>query len=108
MTLYKGKITGFRGSWLSGLASLVLEDEYGGVMMVHCENAQTVRCLDGAFGDVIEEPDHTVKPDGGHIGKWIYYSMDPMGLVLEGFTPVDDAPPELVELYEKQGEQNND
>jgi len=99
--LEKGIIRGFHGSWSSGLATLLIEND-GVIIPVLCENAQTVRCLEGAFGDVIGNA-HDVKTNGGHIGQEIFYSTDFMG-ILEGFTPVEDASPELVDMYENQEE----
>ena len=96
----KGTIQEFRGSYMSGLATLVIEDEYGGIHYIPCDNAPTVRALEGAFGDVIGDA-HDVKTDGGHTGKEVYYSTDFVGVLL-AFTPVDDASIELLEAYEKQ------
>jgi len=102
--VFKARILGFQGSWMSGLATLILEDLDGyGPPAVHCENAQTVRCLEGAFGNVIDN-NHSVNPEGGHVGKEIFYSMDDMGLVLECFTPVDEASDELIDYYNKERE----
>jgi hypothetical protein len=83
--MQRGTITGFRGSWLSGIAYLEIDG-----VGVPCENAPTVRALEGAFGDVIAEG-HTVSQEA-IVGKEIYYSMD--GFVLCAFTPVDD--PEML------------
>jgi hypothetical protein len=77
----RGTITGFRGSWMSGLGYLLIDG-----VGVPCDNAPTVRAIDGCFGDVIAEG-HTVNQKV-IVGKEIYYSMD--GFVLGGFTPVDD------------------
>ncbi len=99
MTIHKGKIVALHGSWGSGLATLIIDDVDLGTQMIPCENGQTVRSLENAFGDVIGDA-HNIKEDGGHIGKEIYYSTD--GFILDGFTPVDDAQAELVELYEKE------
>ena len=100
--LQRGIIRGFCGSWGSGLGYLIIEDDFGMTQHVPCENAQTVRCLEGAFGDVIGNA-HDVKTNGGHIGKEIFYSTDFMG-ILEGFTPVEDAPPELLDMFYDQEE----
>lgn len=80
---YKGTITGFSGSWMSGLGILVVNCK-----PVNCDNAPTVRALEGAFGDTIGE-NHAVREDGAFIGKRIVFSVDPFGL-LDGFTPEDD------------------
>jgi len=103
MEVYKAKILGFRGNWLSGLATLILEDSEGsgGASQIHCENAATVRALQGAFGNVIGEG-HTVNNNGGFVGREVYYSMDDMDLILECFTPVEDASEELIDYYNKE------
>ncbi len=46
-------------------------------------------------------PGHSVDPEGGHIGQGIYWEYDDPGLMMAGFMPVDEAPPELAEDYEK-------
>ena len=79
----RGTITGFSGHWLSGIGYLLVDG-----VGVPCENAPTVRALDACFGDVIAEG-HTVSQET-IVGKEIYYSMDDLGLVLGGFTPVDE------------------
>ena len=98
MTIRKGTIAGFGGSWGSGLGHLRFEDG----TVVHCENAPTVRALESAFGNVIG-PGHTVNPHGDHVGQTIYYSTDDFG-ILDGFTPEDEAPPEIVRQYENEQE----
>jgi hypothetical protein len=99
MEVHRGKIQLFSGVWMSGLAQLTIEDDRRGLVVVHCENAPTVRALEGAFGNVIGEG-HTVNPRGGHVGREVYYSVDAIG-VLDGFTPVEEAPPEVVRRYEE-------
>ena len=95
----KGKLVQFGGSWGSGLGLLEIEDSETGVCEhVPCDNGATVRALEDAFGDVITEG-HTAN-GGGYKGQEVYWSYDELGLVLGGFTPVDDAPPELAEHYE--------
>lgn len=97
MTTRRGIITGFRGNWASGLGFLFVD----GVPVV-CENAQTVRCLDGAFGDVIAAG-HTVNQEA-IVGQEIIYTTDHLGM-LEAFTPIDEWPgPEIApgeELHEE-------
>jgi len=103
MTIFKGTILGLGGTWMSGLAHLQIRDERQGEVVVHCENGATVRALENCFGNVIGEG-HTINNEtGGHIGKEVYYSTDAFG-VLEGFTPADDAPPEIVRQYEENFE----
>ena len=98
MEIRKGKLIQFHGSWGSGLGTLEIEDSETGVPEhVHCDNGATVRALEAAFGDVIT-PVHTANGDG-YKGREVYWSYDEFGLVLGGFTPVEDAPPELVEHY---------
>ena len=101
MEYRKGRLIQFRGSWGSGLATLEIEDsETGAHELVPCDNGATVRALEAAFGDVIT-PEHTANGDG-YKGREVYWSYDEFGLVLEGFTPVEDAPPELVDCYERK------
>jgi len=94
----KGRLIQFRGSWLSGLGSLEIEDSETGVREhVPCDNGATVRALEAAFGNVIT-PGHTAN-SGGYKSQEVYWSYDELELVLDGFTPVEDAPPELAEHY---------
>jgi len=95
----KGKIVGFQGSWGSGLAQLVIEKPDGSVDYVNCDNAPTVRALDGAFGNVIAEG-HMINNEAIK-DKEIYYSIGDFG-ILEGFTPVEQASPELEKMYKDQ------
>jgi len=91
MEIRKGKLIQFRGSWGSGLAVLEIEDsETGAHELVPCDNGATVRALEAAFGNVITQG-HTANGDG-YKGKEVYWSYDELGLVLEGFTPVAEAP----------------
>lgn len=101
MTLYRGAIVEFKGSWGSGLGVLVIDDDRRGRVEVPCDNGPTVRALQAAFGEVIGGA-HNVEREGGHVGKRIYYAMDEFGLVLGGFVPEDEAPGECVEHYETQ------
>ena len=101
MEIRKGKLIQFRGSWGSGLGTLEIEDsETGAHELIPCDNGATVRALEAAFGDVITEA-HTANGDG-YKGQEVYWSLDELGLVLEGFTPVEDAPPELVDCYQER------
>lgn len=101
MEVCRGRIMAFHGSWMSGLGCLEIDDADRGLVQVPCENASTVRALDACFGDVIGE-NHCVNPAGSHVGREVYYSMDDMGLVLEAFTPVEEACDELVEAYKSE------
>lgn len=98
--IYRGTIRGFGGVPMSGLATLVIENENGMMEYVNCDNGQTVRSLENAFGDVIGNS-HNVKEDGGHIGQDIYYHIDFLGC-LEWFIPVKKAPKDFVEEYERK------
>ena len=104
MKVRKGTIVRVGGSWGSGLAELVIDEkvvgDIGGRVAIYCDNAPTVRALESAFGGVIGAG-HTVNPKGGHVGQEIYYSTDAIG-ILEAFMPVDDAPPEMVRIYEEE------
>jgi len=78
----KGTINGFHGSWMSGIATLIIDG-----VPIPCENTTTARALDACFGDVITNA-HCV--DSNAIaGKEVYWSLDEMGLILAGFTPVN-------------------
>ena len=98
MEIRKGKLVQFRGSWGSGLANLEIEDSETGVPeLVPCDNGATVRALEAAFGDVVTDG-HTANGDG-YKGQEVYWAYDELGLVLGGFTLIEDAPPELAEHY---------
>jgi len=84
----KGIILGFRGSWSSGIASLILKDESGKTIEIPCENTATVRALDACYGGVIKSG-RTVN-EKSFIGKKIFYEYDDLGLMLGGFVPVCD------------------
>ena len=85
----RGIIAGFRGSWMSGLATLVIRHEDGDLDIVPCDNAQTVRALEACLGGVIDR-DHTVNMDA-IMGKEIDYGMDDMGLVLGWIRPTEEC-----------------
>jgi len=94
MEIRKGRLIEFRGSWGSGLGILEIEDsETGECEPVPCDNGATVRALEAAFGNVITDG-HTAN-GGGYKGREVYWSLDEFGLVLEGFTPVEDGSPAL-------------
>ncbi|WP_026487619.1 hypothetical protein [Caldanaerobius polysaccharolyticus] len=84
----KVTIMDFEGSWLSGLATLVVKDEKGNVKRIPCENGPTVRALAEMFPDVIG-PGHTVNM-AAIKGKKIRYGMDDFGLVLGWISPAED------------------
>ena len=90
MTVRRGTIKAFKGSWNSGMGTLVIEDsETGETDNVLCDNGPTVRALDRCFGDSIGDG-HTVKKQAGFIDKEIHWAYDDMGLCLEGFAPVEE------------------
>ena len=94
MELRKGRLIQFRGSWGSGLGTLEIEDsETGEREHVPCDNGATVRALEAAFGNVITDG-HTANGDG-YKNREVYWSLDEFGLVLAGFTPVEDGSPVL-------------
>ena len=102
MEVRKGVLRKFGGSWGSGLGYLLIEDSESGVReSIPCDNAPTVRALEACFGNVISDG-HTVNnEDGGFIGQEVFWSYDEMGLMLKGFTPVDEAPDEIISQYEE-------
>ncbi len=101
MEIRKGIINDFRGSWGSGLGFLDIQDsETEEIEQVPCDNGPTVRALENCFGNVIT-PDHTANGNG-YRDKEIFWGMGELGLVLGGFTPVEDASLELIEAYENQ------
>jgi len=94
MEVRKGKLVQFRGSWGSGLGTLEIEDSQTGEReSVPCDNGATVRALEAAFGNVIT-PVHTANGNG-YKGREVYWSLDEFGLVLAGFSPVEDGLPDL-------------
>lgn len=103
MEIRKGVLRGFRGSWGSGIATLLIEDSRtGAVESVPCENAPTARALNAAFGNCIGDG-HTVD-DAGFVGNTVYWQYDSMGMMLAGFVPECEAPEEVVDAYEQQQE----
>ena len=83
----KGIITGFQGSFFSGIAALIVKDENGIIREVPCENAATVRALDACYGGVIG-PGHTVV-QRSFVGKKIFYECSDWG-TLGRFVPACD------------------
>jgi len=81
--LEQGTILGFSGSWGSGMGFLKVKMKNGQVRSIPCDNAQTVRSLEDAFGDTIGEG-HTVKKKGGYVGKKISFEMTDWG-TMAGF-----------------------
>ena len=101
MTIRKGKIVNFIGSWGSGIAQLAIEDsETGNIEFVPCDNGPTVRALEDAVGEVIT-PGHTAN-GSGYKGKEVFWAWDEMGLMMAGFMPVEMASNSLIEDYENQ------
>lgn len=78
----RGTIVELRGSWGSGIATLVLDTDKGRVY-VPCDNGITVRALNAAFPGFITDG-HCV--DNSVIeGQEIAYATDDLGLTLAGF-----------------------
>ena len=96
--IQKGKLIEFRGTWGSGIGNLSIKVD-GVVRNYPCDNGATVRSLESAFGNVITEG-HTASGDG-YKGKEVFFSVDEFGL-LEGFTPVEEASPEVIEQFDNQ------
>ena len=104
--LCKGTITGLSGHPMSGLWQLLIEPELDDMLagcpnIVHISSGYGVRQLAEAFGATEGKGDLMEKITG----KEIYYSTDAFG-VMDGFTPVAEASPELVEAYESQEEED--
>jgi hypothetical protein len=81
----KGTILGFRGSWSSGIAALLIKDSKGKIKEIPCENTATVRALDACYGDVIQSG--RTASEKPFVGKKIFYEYDDMGLLLGRFVP---------------------
>jgi len=79
--MQRGTITGFSGSWGSGIGYLLIDG-----VPVPCENAATVRALEACFGNAIGEG-HAVN-EAGFVGEEIVYEVAAWG-VLEWFAPAD-------------------
>lgn len=95
----KGKIVEVEGSWMSGLATLVVEDEEGNRHTIHADNGPLFRSLERYFGDVIKAG-RTADTDNVE-GKWIYYEVTPWD-TLAGFVPAERAPTEVKEKYKRE------
>jgi len=52
------------------------------------------------FGNVIGKG-HCINESPGYIDAEIFWRYDEFGLVLGGFTPVENASDKLIEIYEK-------
>jgi len=89
--MQKGIIAGISGHPMSGLWTLMFEEGE----MVHISSGYGVRNLAAAFGATEGSGDLLEKIQG----QEVYYSVDEFG-VLEGFTPVDEATPAIIEAYE--------
>jgi len=74
----QGVITGFQGSFGSGIATLSVDG-----VPVYCENGPTVQALNACFGCIADG--HTVDVSA-LIGQTIAYTTDDLGM-LESFAP---------------------
>jgi benzoyl-CoA reductase/2-hydroxyglutaryl-CoA dehydratase subunit BcrC/BadD/HgdB len=98
-TTRRGHIEAFHGSWGSGLGTIVISG-----IPIHCENAATVRALEGCFGNVIDEG-HTASIKPHVTAEEIVYTVDDFGLLV-GFTLLSewtghDIPDEGISEEEK-------
>jgi len=84
----RGIIVGFRGSWSSGIAELLIKDKKGVIKAIPCENTATVRALDACYGGVIKSG--RTASEKPFVGKKIFYEYDEMGLMLGSFAPACD------------------
>jgi hypothetical protein len=81
-----GTIKDFRGSWGSGIATLVLEVD-GHVKHIHCENAPTVRALQAMFPDVIVAGQTIDVPS--LVDREVEFEIDGNSGILLGLGPVE-------------------
>lgn len=77
-----GEITGFAGSWHSGLATLYVDGK-----AYHGDNAPLCRALDGALGGFIT-PGHCVDPSA-IVGRRVALYVGDFGLI-EGLVAEED------------------
>ena len=103
-TIYKGKIIGFASSFKTGMATLFIKRDDGEGHVIMCESAPTVKALQKTFGNVVSR-DNTIKKNGGHINKKIYYCLNAVG-ILSCFVPASSAPSELADAYKIQKSNN--
>ncbi len=82
----EGTIRGFRGSWHSGLASLIVATDDGDVFSLPCDNAPTVRCLDTIRPGFLA-PGHTVRVER-IVGLRARFHLDDLGLMLAAIEPL--------------------
>lgn len=95
--LKRGTIVEFRGSWSSGLATLVVVNaETGKTESLPADSGPLGRALINAFG--ASGNGHTINNDAIK-GEEIFYAMDDMGLTLAGFVPLHEAGEEHWEAY---------
>lgn len=86
MKTYVGEIVEFKGSWSSGIATLIIKNSKGETHNILCENTPTVRKLDSTFGDIITN-DHCVN-NSILKGKMIEFVLD--NGILAAFNPIGD------------------
>ncbi len=85
----KGKITCFRKS------HILIEQDDGNIISVPWEKDKTVRALKSCFGNAMGTDQE------------IFYSLDIAG-VFDGFAPVKEATPDLLEAWEKSKKEENE
>lgn len=85
--LLVGEIVDFSGSWGSGIATLTIKHDDESIKNYSCENAEMVRALDSAFGNVITSG-HSVNVNAIK-GKRIEFKMTDYGIIA-GFSPLED------------------
>jgi len=96
--IYKGTIKDFKGTWNSGIATLILLSDNNVENRVYCENASTVRALDAMFPGFIAEG-HRANPDAIK-DKVVFYSLE-YGFI-NWILPEEFADFEFIEQYNKQ------
>jgi len=95
-TIREGTLEAFVGSWLSGLATLVISG-----VPVPCENGPTGRALAAAYGEGVIAEGHTIDSSAFR-GRSVVYAVDDALGLLEWFAPSEewaerDVPSEVQE-----------
>ena len=94
----EGTITGFSGSYGSGLGYLYIDG-----IPIPCDKGATVRALCACFGDDVIGEAHTVNIDA-ITGKRVHYETNGFGL-LEWFAPVEDTEEDAVQRAVREAEE---
>lgn len=99
----RGTIIEFQGSYMSGLATLVVDVD-GQAEGFFCDNGQTERSLIHAFGCAGEG--HTIDNEKLY-GNEVFFEEDSIGM-MESFVPVAELTEDEIEELNKLCEVNNE